>query len=80
SVVGQAESDPKEFEFFESNFDRGQNLDNLYLESKFQGEKMVREAMEKGVRATIYRVGNLVGNSKTGKFQYNINENAFYRL
>ncbi|TKI97596.1 NAD-dependent epimerase/dehydratase family protein, partial [Bacillus cereus] len=52
SVVGQAESDPKEFEFFESNFDRGQNLDNLYLESKFQGEKMVREAMEKGVRAT----------------------------
>lgn len=41
---------------------------------------MVREAMEKGVRATIYRVGNLVGNSKTGKFQYNINENAFYRL
>ncbi|MCE0554970.1 SDR family oxidoreductase [Bacillus thuringiensis] len=47
SVVGQAESDPKEFEFFESNFDRGQNLDNLYLESKFQGEKMVREAMEK---------------------------------
>ncbi|PEW56344.1 non-ribosomal peptide synthetase [Bacillus cereus] len=80
SVVGQAESDPKEFEFFESDFDRGQNLDNLYLESKFQGEKMVREAMEKGVRATIYRVGNLVGNSKTGKFQYNINENAFYRL
>ncbi|MCU7668197.1 non-ribosomal peptide synthetase [Bacillus thuringiensis] len=80
SVVGQAESDPKEFEFFESNFDRGQNLDNLYLESKFQGEKMVREAIEKGVRATIYRVGNLVGNSKTGKFQYNINENAFYRL
>ncbi|PFV28060.1 non-ribosomal peptide synthetase [Bacillus thuringiensis] len=80
SVVGQAESDPKEFEFFESNFDRGQNLDNLYLESKFQGEKMVREAMERGVRATIYRVGNLVGNSKTGKFQYNINENAFYRL
>ncbi|HDR6315510.1 TPA: amino acid adenylation domain-containing protein [Bacillus thuringiensis] len=80
SVVGQAESDPKEFEFFESNFDRGQNLDNVYLESKFQGEKMVREAMEKGVRATIYRVGNLVGNSKTGKFQYNINENAFYRL
>ncbi|MDA2704712.1 amino acid adenylation domain-containing protein [Bacillus cereus] len=80
SVVGQAESDPKEFEFFESNFDRGQNLDNLYLESKFQGEKMVREAMEKEVRATIYRVGNLVGNSKTGKFQYNINENAFYRL
>ena len=47
SVVGQAESDPKEFEFCESNFDRGQNLDNLYLESKFQGEKMVREAMEK---------------------------------
>ncbi|PFJ19175.1 non-ribosomal peptide synthetase [Bacillus cereus] len=80
SVVGQAESDPKEFKFFESNFDRGQSLDNVYLESKFQGEKMVREAMEKGVRATIYRVGNLVGNSKTGKFQFNINENAFYRL
>lgn len=41
---------------------------------------MIRETMEKGVRVTIYSVGNLVENSKTGKFQYNINENAFYRL
>jgi fengycin family lipopeptide synthetase D len=80
SVAGHAENDPNEFEFFESDFDRGQMLDNVYLESKFQAEKIVREAMEKGMRATIYRVGNLVGNSRTGKFQYNINENAFYRL
>jgi fengycin family lipopeptide synthetase D len=80
SVAGHAENDPNEFEFFESDFDRGQMLDNVYLESKFQAEKMVREAIEKGIRATIYRVGNLVGHSTTGEFQYNINENAFYRL
>ncbi|WP_242223488.1 non-ribosomal peptide synthetase [Bacillus cereus group sp. BfR-BA-01380] len=80
SVVGHAENDPNEFLFFESDFDRGQILDNVYLESKFQAEKIVREAIKKGIRATIYRVGNLVGDSVTGQFQYNINENAFYRL
>ncbi|MGE7624072.1 amino acid adenylation domain-containing protein [Viridibacillus sp. NPDC096237] len=80
SVAGHAESDPNKFLFFESDFERGQVLDNVYLESKFQAEKLVRDAIKKGVRATIYRVGNLVGHSRTGKFQYNINENAFYRL
>ncbi|PGR94288.1 non-ribosomal peptide synthetase [Bacillus pseudomycoides] len=80
SVVGHTENDPNNFIFFESDFDRGQILDNVYLESKFQAEKMVREAIKEGIDGTIYRVGNLVGHSITGKFQYNINENAFYRL
>lgn len=47
SVIGQTESNQKVFKIFESNFDREQNLDNVYLENKFQGEKMVREAIGK---------------------------------
>ncbi|WP_083208845.1 non-ribosomal peptide synthetase [Brevibacillus laterosporus] len=80
SVVGHSIHDPAEFMFYETDFDRGQEIENVYVESKFLSEKSVRQAMEEGLDATIYRVGNLVGHSVTGKFQYNIHENAFYRL
>lgn len=80
SVVGHSIHDPEEFLFYETDFDRGQEIENVYVESKFLSEKSVRQAIEEGLDATIYRVGNLVGHSVTGKFQYNIHENAFYRL
>ncbi|RAP24670.1 Malonyl CoA-acyl carrier protein transacylase [Brevibacillus laterosporus] len=80
SVVGHSIHDPEEFMFYETDFDRGQTIENVYVESKFLSEKSVRKAIEEGLDATIYRVGNLVGHSVTGKFQYNIHENAFYRL
>jgi fengycin family lipopeptide synthetase D len=79
SIVGWHENDPREFVAVESEFDRGQKFDNVYAESKFVAEKLVREAMEEGLPVTIYRVGNLIGHSKTGRMQRNIEGNAFYQ-
>ncbi|SDW66822.1 amino acid adenylation domain-containing protein/thioester reductase domain-containing protein [Marininema mesophilum] len=80
SISGHAPHDAKEFLFSEREFDRGQQLENVYVESKFMAEKLVREAMKKGVPATVYRVGNLVGDTLGGRFQENIEGSAFYRL
>lgn len=80
SISGHRPDDPAEFLFSEQDFDRGQRIENVYVESKFIAEKLVREAMEEGVPATVYRVGNLVGHTNDGKFQQNIEGNAFYRL
>ncbi|PFA86222.1 non-ribosomal peptide synthetase [Bacillus cereus] len=80
SISGNRSDDPAEFLFSEQDFDRGQQVENVYVESKFLAEKLVREAMKEGVSATVYRVGNLVGHTQDGKFQQNIEGNAFYRL
>ncbi|PEO00751.1 non-ribosomal peptide synthetase [Bacillus cereus] len=80
SISGQRTDDPAQFVFSEQDFDRGQQVENVYVESKFLAEKLVRKAMREGVSATVYRVGNLVGRTQDGKFQKNIEDNAFYRL
>ena len=54
--------------------------DNNYVNSKIEAEKLIEEARKEGLNITVYRVGNLVGNSKTGRFQTNIGENAFYNI
>jgi len=63
--------------FKEDDYDRGQILDNVYARSKFEAEGFVRDS---GLDATIYRVGMLVGDSLSGRFQRNIESNAFYGL
>ncbi|AEI39335.1 non-ribosomal peptide synthetase [Paenibacillus mucilaginosus] len=55
-------------------------LDNLYTNSKLEAEKLVFEAAERGLAVNIYRAGNLTCHSVTGKFQKNIDSNAFYRM
>ncbi|HDR8111928.1 TPA: amino acid adenylation domain-containing protein [Bacillus cereus] len=80
SIVGQHQEDPASFMFSEQDFDRGQQVENVYVESKFLAEKLVRGAMAEGVPASVYRVGNLVGRTQDGQFQQNIEGNAFYRL
>jgi len=62
-------------EFFR---DRDRYLENVYLKSKFEAEKKVFEYQNKGLSTSIYRMGNLVFHSQTGKFQENIESNAFY--
>ncbi|HDW3057338.1 TPA: amino acid adenylation domain-containing protein [Bacillus cereus] len=80
SIAGHRPEDSASFQFSEQDFDRGQQVENVYVESKFLAEKLVREAMGEGVSATVYRVGNLVGHTQDGRFQQNIGDNAFYRL
>ncbi len=65
--------------FTEKDFYIGQNyMDNLYVRSKFEAEKLILKEMEKGLNATIFRMGNLTGRYADGMFQKNITENAFY--
>lgn len=57
----------------------GQNLDNVYVRSKFEAEKiMLKELANKKLRGIILRVGNITNRYIDGKFQENVNENAFH--
>lgn len=67
-----------------SEYDRVDTIpeenNTIYLQSKLDAEKIIFKAMEEGVEATVFRVGNLVFNNKTGKFQENTENSAFYML
>ncbi|NIM14691.1 MAG: amino acid adenylation domain-containing protein [Candidatus Aminicenantes bacterium] len=64
--------------FTEYSHDVGQQPKGVYVKSKLEAEKKVLAYRAKGLNASIYRVGNLVAHSKTGKFQENVEDNAFY--
>ncbi len=66
--------------FTEYCLDEGQEIDNIYLKSKFEAEKRVQDYRSKGVNGSIYRVGNLIFQSSTGKFQKNIQDDYFYAI
>ena len=61
----------------ENNFYVGQNLENLYVRSKFLAEKEVLKGISEGLNAYILRMGNLTSRYSEGKFQQNHLENAF---
>ena len=62
----------------ETNFYIGQDLDNVYAYTKFLGEKVVYDyIINKNLDAKIMRMGNLTGRYTDGKFQPNVEENAF---
>lgn len=63
--------------FDEKNFYIGQNISNAYVKTKFIAEKIVFDAILDGLEAKIIRVGNLTGRYTDGKFQPNVEENAF---
>lgn len=67
----------KEMDYDENNFYIGQNLENLYVKSKFEAEKNILDAISKGLSACIIRMGNLTSRFSEGKFQQNHFENAF---
>ncbi len=66
-----------EVEFNESNFFIGQNLDNVYVRSKFEAEGLVLNEIENGLEGYILRVGNLMPRFSDGTFQENTSENAY---
>lgn len=64
--------------FNENKLYIGQDLDNVYAYSKFLGEKVVFDKIIScGLKGKVIRMGNLTGRLKDGKFQPNIEENAF---
>lgn len=65
------------FDFKENNFFIKQNLDNVYVRSKFEAEKLVLQAIENGLDGYILRIGNVMGRYCDGHFQKNVEENAY---
>jgi NAD(P)-dependent dehydrogenase (short-subunit alcohol dehydrogenase family) len=52
-------------QFFEDDFDLGQNLESPYHRTKFAAEKLVRETA--GLRWRVYRPAIIAGDSRTGE-------------
>lgn len=63
-----------------SSFPDELQVDNLYTNSKLAAEKLLFEAAQSGTPVSIYRAGNLTAHSANGRFQRNIDSNAYYRM
>lgn len=68
-----------ELRFSESDLYIGQPLNNVYARSKFEAEKVVLEAMTRGLKANIMRMGQLTNRYCDGLFQRNYESNAFLK-
>ncbi len=79
SVAGESVNDsvPKGKVIKENELFFGQNLDNRYVNTKFRAEEAMLEAIEKGMRGKIIRVGNLMSRKQDGEFQINYMTNGF---
>lgn len=64
--------------FDENILDIGQHFcDNVYIHSKYCAEEQVLLARKKGLRANIFRIGNLTWRRSDGVFQINSQDNGF---
>ncbi len=78
SVAGIAEKGSTDLLYTESDLFKGQDVPNFYAKSKLEAERLLEKARAEGIAVNIYRVGHLSFHSVTGKFQENIDNNAFY--
>ena len=58
----------------------GLTVESVYTDTKMIAEKWVLDKVKEGKQVFVYRMGNLVGRYSDGKFQSNIDANAFYRM
>ncbi len=79
SVAGESVNNvpPLDTIFDEKMLYIGQSLDNKYLNSKFIAERVVLEAVTKGLKGKIMRVGNLMARHSDSEFQINFETNGF---
>ncbi|MBQ6019981.1 MAG: iron-containing alcohol dehydrogenase, partial [Clostridia bacterium] len=78
SGAGTVLEDHKNAVFDESVLYVGQHYaDNVYIHSKYEAEKAVLTARKEGLRANIFRMGNLTWRESDGKFQPNTDDNGF---
>ena len=81
SVMGCRERGlpPVSYQFDEHILYAGQEIDhNQYIHSKFMAERHIyEEILERGLRATVCRVGNLAPRNSDGEFQINYKTNSF---
>lgn len=67
-------------EFNESKFYVGQNYKiNPYIETKFKAELLIYSSIKnKGLKANVYRIGNLTWRFSDGVYQKNVLSNGFF--
>ena len=63
--------------FAENNLFINQSLDNVYIRSKFEAEKIILDNIADGLDAKILRLGNITSRFCDGVFQINPEDNAF---
>lgn len=63
--------------FDETQFYIGQNLNNAYIFTKFAAEKCIFEEINNGLKACIFRIGNISNRNSDAKFQINTLDNAY---
>lgn len=66
--------------YMEDDTDFGQEITNHYASTKLYAEKILLEARKKGIYTNIYRIGDIVFDTKDGRFQENIDKNAIYLI
>ena len=75
---GTVEQESHDVEFNEFSLNIGQKYNqNVYIHSKYKAEELVLAARAEGLKANIFRIGNLTWRSRDGKFQINANSNGF---
>ena len=68
-------------DFDENDFYIGQQFDeNVYIQTKFEAEKLIYENTSQGLDASVFRIGNLTSRFSDGVFQQNFEANAFYNI
>ncbi len=75
---GNIEGQPQVL-FTEFDLDLGQESKNLYVRSKLEAEKQIQKAMAQGLKAMVYRAGNITCDSVSGAFQKNVEDNGFFQ-
>ena len=64
--------------FGENKLFINQTLDNVYVRSKFEAEKIILEEIaSQRLKGIIFRIGNITNRFSDGKFQENYEDNAF---
>lgn len=68
----------EDVDFDETKLYIGQSLENVYVRSKFEAERIIlKNIVRYNLDALILRIGNITNRAIDGKFQPNSNENAF---
>lgn len=54
--------------------------ENIYIQTKYEAEKLLLEESYNGLPVTIFRLGNITWRTTDGIFQHNLKENLFFNL
>lgn len=77
-IIYGAEMGKEKTIFTEYDETIAEGVTNQYLLSKLKAEQMLIKARERGIKSNIYRMSGILFDSKSGKYQRNIDESTAY--